>query len=214
MNGVAQQAIVREPHQMSHESLKQVKCEALSRVIVAWQSDCVGVEQDVTSLFPESDFMQDVLQDTKITGDGTCTESNVSYPELHWGASVAERTPTREIFHTKCTICVSCFPLCNILCRATFGSASCLEQTSISFLECTDVSIPNGVHELGDECFKGRKSLCRVTLGCCSSLKRIGVSCFEDTQVREVHVLRELLLGKVVSQTMFVSYVIGVFMGA
>ena len=57
---------------------------------------------------------------------------------------------------------------------------SCFEETSIR-----DVSIPDGVRELCDRCFKQCERLCRVTFGSSSQLERIGDSCFECSGIEE-----------------------------
>ena len=62
----------------------------------------------------------------------------------------------------------------------------------------SDISVPDGVRELCDGCFKGCRRLQRVTFGPSSSLERIGVSCFEESGVEEVSVpdsVRELCDG-------------------
>ena len=43
-----------------------------------------------------------------------------------------------------------------------------------------EVSIPDGVRELCDDCFSGCGSLRRVNFGSSSSLERIGVECFGE----------------------------------
>ena len=58
-----------------------------------------------------------------------------------------------------------------------------------------EASIPNGVRELSDECFRFCNCLYHVSFGSSSSLERIGVSCFTFTNVCEVSIpdsVREL----------------------
>ena len=58
-----------------------------------------------------------------------------------------------------------------------------------------EVSVPDGVRELCDSCFKGCESLRRVTFGPSSSLERIGFGWIVGTSVEEVSVpdgVREL----------------------
>ena len=62
-----------------------------------------------------------------------------------------------------------------------FGSSSSLEQIGHDCFEGSgveEVSIPDGVHELCDGCFKWCKSLRCVTFGSSSSLERIGFQAF------------------------------------
>ena len=95
--------------------------------------------------------------------------------------------------------------------RVTFGPSSSLEWIGIEAFGAyvdwdhgwgtcglVEISIPDSVRELCDDCFKGYSSLRRVTFGPSSSLERIGVSCFEATGVEEVCVpdgVRELCDG-------------------
>ena len=59
----------------------------------------------------------------------------------------------------------------------TFGPSSSLERIGVSCFEgagVEDVSVPDGVRELCDGCFKWCLSLRRVAFGPSSSLERIG----------------------------------------
>ena len=70
-----------------------------------------------------------------------------------------------------------------ILSLVRFGSSSSLERIGIRWIYGTrveEVSIPSGVRELCDECFKGCKTLRRVTFGPSSLLERIGDLCFDE----------------------------------
>ena len=63
----------------------------------------------------------------------------------------------------------------------TFGPSSSLERIGVSCFENSgveEVSVPNGVRELCDGCFKGCWRLRRVTFGPSSSLERVGSLCF------------------------------------
>ena len=51
-----------------------------------------------------------------------------------------------------------------------------------------EVSIPNSVIELGDQCFRRCRKLLRVIFGASSSLERIGVGCFRRTGICEVSI--------------------------
>ena len=95
-------------------------------------------------------------------------------------------------------LCDCCFSNCWILHRVTFGPSSSLERIGVAAFVCVlrfrrhsrprrlvEISIPDGVRELCDGCFKRCESLRRVTFGPCSSLERIGVSCFEGSGVEE-----------------------------
>ena len=62
-----------------------------------------------------------------------------------------------------------------------FGSSPSLERIGDSCFSCSgveEVSIPDGVCELCDRCFKGCRSLHRVSFGPSSSLERIGFQAF------------------------------------
>ena len=76
--------------------------------------------------------------------------------------------------------------ICGVLCRNDWRA----------FLgQICEVSIPNNVSELCEDCFKGCKGLQRVTFGPSSSLERIGAWCFEGSGVEEFAVpdsVREL----------------------
>ena len=58
------------------------------------------------------------------------------------------------------------------------------------FTRCglVEITIPDGVRELGDGCFKGCKSLCRATTGPSSSLERLGAMCFDECNIREFEI--------------------------
>ena len=85
-------------------------------------------------------------------------------------------------------LCDGCFKGCSSLRRVTFGPSSSLERIGVEafgavrpegFGQSTpcgleEISIPDGVRELCDGCFKGCSSLRRVTFGPSSSLERIG----------------------------------------
>ena len=63
----------------------------------------------------------------------------------------------------------------------TFGSSSSLERIGACCFQGSGVeeeSIPDGVRELGDGCFRECESLRRVTFGSSSSLERIGFRAF------------------------------------
>ena len=51
-----------------------------------------------------------------------------------------------------------------------------------------DVSVPDGVRELCDDCFIGCKSLRGVTFGPSSSLERIGAHCFHGWSLVEFEI--------------------------
>ena len=82
----------------------------------------------------------------------------------------------------------------------TCRSSSLLERISISCFagsKVEEVSIPDGVRDLCDFCFKGCKSLRRVTFGPSSSLEPIGAGCFERTGVEKASIpdsVRELVM--------------------
>ena len=62
-----------------------------------------------------------------------------------------------------------------------FGSSSSLERIGVScfaFSGVDEVSIPDGVRELCEGCFKGCKKLRHVSFSSSSSLERIGALCF------------------------------------
>ena len=92
-----------------------------------------------------------------------------------------------------------CFKGCGS--HVTFTFSSLLERISISCFEGSgveEVSIPDGVRDLCDFCFKGCKSLRRVTFGPSSSLEPIGAGCFERTGVEKASIpdsVRELCNG-------------------
>ena len=107
-------------------------------------------------------------------------------------------------------LCDGCFKGCRSLRRVIFGPSSSLERIGVEafvsgqgFLWPTpcglvETSIPDGVHELCKDCFKGCESLRRVIFGPSSSLERIGVWCFRESGVEEVCVpdgVRELCDG-------------------
>ena len=87
-------------------------------------------------------------------------------------------------------LCDGCFKGCSRLRRVTFGPSSSLERIGVEAFGAVqaggqstpcgleEISIPNGVRELCDDCFKRCKSLRRVTFGPSSSLERIGADCF------------------------------------
>ena len=89
-----------------------------------------------------------------------------------------------------CELCDGCFKGCEMLRRVTFGPWSSLERIGVEtfgavqgYMHPTpcgllEISIPDGVHELCDGCFKGCSGLHRVTFGPSSSLERIGVEAF------------------------------------
>ena len=107
-------------------------------------------------------------------------------------------------------LCDGCFKGLSGLRRVTFGPSSSLERIGVEafgavreqgkYKPCglVEISIPAGVRELCDGCFKGCSSLRRVTFSPSSSLERIGVSCFKRTGVESVAVpdsVRELCDG-------------------
>ena len=85
-------------------------------------------------------------------------------------------------------LCDGCFKGCWRLRRVTFGPSSSLERIGVEafgavrpegFGQSTpcgleEISIPDGVRELCDGCFKGCSRLRRLTFGPSSSLERIG----------------------------------------
>ena len=108
------------------------------------------------------------------------------------GAGCIEVTTVRE-FHVPDgvrVLCDRCFYGCASLCCITFGSSSSLERIGveafsgkviyIATTSCgiTDITIPDGVRELCDQCFYCCSSLRRVTFGPLSKLERIGVQAF------------------------------------
>ena len=72
-----------------------------------------------------------------------------------------------------------------------FSSCSSLEQIGswcFAHSGIEDVSIPDGVRELCNRCFRRCWSLRRVEFGSSSSLERIGVGCFSGSGVEEVSI--------------------------
>ena len=102
------------------------------------------------------------------------------------GTSV-EEVSVPDGFHK---LCDGCFKGCSSLRRVTFGPSSSLERIGVEAFGAVhgvcqstpcgleEISIPDGVRELCDGCFKGCSSLRRVTFGPSSSLERIGAHCF------------------------------------
>ena len=74
----------------------------------------------------------------------------------------------------------------------------CFEDSGVE-----DVSIPDGVYELGSCCFKGCKNLLRVTFGPSSSLVRISCSCFFHAGVEEVSIPGVYDLGSCILHIIF-----------
>ena len=100
-------------------------------------------------------------------------------------------------------LCDRCFYDCNTLLNVTFGSSSCLEWIGASAFSgstgnrcsLSEVTILDGVRELGDRCFYGCKSLRYVTFGSSSCLQRIGDEAFLESSVIEMSIpdsVREL----------------------
>ena len=87
-----------------------------------------------------------------------------------------------------------------------FGPSSCLERVGARCFANTHVvemSIPDSVRELGDDCFERCGALCRVTFGPLSSLERIGAL----LSGLEPSVLRVQKLKRLLSPMVFVSCV-------
>ena len=108
------------------------------------------------------------------------------------GAGCIEGTQVSE-FHVPDgvrVLCDRCFYGCASLCCVTFGPSSSLERIGVEAFSSKasstaptacgirDISIPDGVRELCDQCFYGCSSLHRVTFGLLSKLERIGVQAF------------------------------------
>ena len=128
---------------------KELRCRALTSVLVGCRSDLLGIKWTVV---PFAEMTSDDLE-TDLESSG----------------------PTYLVFRERQ----------GVLCWN--GSAN--------FWQLQEVSIPNTVRELCDQCFKGCENLRRVTFGSSSSLERIGVSCFNGTALDEVSIpdsVREL----------------------
>ena len=92
-------------------------------------------------------------------------------------------------------LCDNCFYGCTSLSRVVFGCSSSLERIGVSAFSgrsryaCSieEITIPDSVRELCDECFKGCKKLRRVTFGSSSALERVGRQAFARTSLRGHH---------------------------
>ena len=93
-------------------------------------------------------------------------------------------------------LCDRCFAGCSSLRHVRFCSSSSLERIGVQafgdvydhrhdILRCRieEISIPDSVRELCDECFAGCSSLRNVTFGPGSSLEKIGFHAFTRTLV-------------------------------
>ena len=133
---------------------------------------------------------------------GDYVELTCSLEEVIFGMLAANDTDHRAVIgdaNNACQIaeisipdgvrelCDRCFYNCVSLHRVTFGESSSLERigvdafsghTAKTACHIEEVSIPDGVRELCDQCFYGCHSLQRVTFGLSSSLVRIGVKAF------------------------------------
>ena len=89
-------------------------------------------------------------------------------------------------------LCDRCFNGCSSLRRVTFGPSSSLERIGVEAFGAVEdseggvtacglveISIPDSVCELCDECFESCSGLERVTFGPSSCLERIGDLCFD-----------------------------------
>ena len=88
-------------------------------------------------------------------------------------------------------LCDRCFCLCTGLRRVIFGSSSSLQRIGVEAFGAmvdrwgnstpcglVEISIPDSVCELCDQCFFGCSNLRWVTFGSLSSLEKIGTQCF------------------------------------
>ena len=90
-------------------------------------------------------------------------------------------------------ICESCFYACSRLSHVTFGESPRLRLIEpdvfsvprfcygLAACQLTEITIPDGVEELGGGCFARCKKLLRVVFGESSSLRRIGPFCFSHS---------------------------------
>ena len=109
------------------------------------------------------------------------------------GAACFQESGVEEVAvpDSVCELCDCCFTGCWGLRCVTFGPSSSLERIGVEAFAgmqdrfgesqrggLVEISIPDGVHELCDGCFRGCSNLCRVTFGASSALERIGVEAF------------------------------------
>ena len=172
--------VTAHDHCPFHVARKELKCEPLTTVDIAWRSDSLGINGS-TVLFSKGGDMDTTCPKTSVSvlcagRSGVLCCDSFGHRRLE--ASISESELCARCFcQWKCHICL------------TFGSP--LETGNIASFEGTrgiEVSIPGGVRELCDQCFKGCSSLLRVIFGASSSLERIGVSCFEMTGIKEVSI--------------------------